>query len=125
MRENRIRVESHILEKVGMHQGRKLIRQFENAIARLVCGKSMERSFVTGVSGKFESEKMKTILSNWLKHIAQDAPLATICSDLKIEDFLESSSGEEDSADNAEVDPSSRIVSIHQNPLSTFYRSGF
>ena len=103
MRENRLRVEPYILEKVGLHSGRKLIRQFENAIARLVCGKSMERSFVTGVSGKYESEKMDTILSNWLNHIAKDAPLATICSDLKIETFLASSSDEK-SDNNVEVD---------------------
>ena len=93
MRDNRNRVEAYMLEKTGQPVKRHLIRIFENAIVRLAGSKSPakpDKSFVTGVSGKWDEEKANTVYSKWICHcVSKVSTLKDMIADLKLEDFVE------------------------------------
>ena len=74
----------------------------------------MEQSFDTGVSGKFKSSKMDTILSQWLHHIMKVGSFENIVKDLNLESYLVQASDEEHTD---EVDSQPSVDGNQRRPI--------
>ena len=72
--ENRKQTEQQLIKLIGKGNALNALRYFETAVVRLAMAKSQKRDFPTGVAGKFESEKLKTIHRSWHKWLHATYP---------------------------------------------------
>ena len=79
LRNNRELFQSYLVEKLDQHNAASLFNDLEEAVMRLLCGKSLVVEFEHGVSGKWPLAKARLTQAGWARYLSTNyLPLVDI-----------------------------------------------